>query len=256
MTPKCMLEVDELLYRAEKLARGSASERAQAQVLQQRARTLESRGFSSGEIRAKYAGALSDELGLNRKFDDAEYRNKFDRYLSGHAEAVEVRDFLVGQQSILVPLGAEGGFLVPNVHIPTVYEAMNQVDEILNPNVCDFTMTDSSTLQPSQVSGYNLALITAQLVAETVQQVAQVIPPVAGGTLRSDITFRASFAASLEAEQDIPGFGQKIVRAASVALARKIGQSIAAGRRGADMSGIATQLSPSGARTAARANSR
>ncbi len=134
---------------------------------------------------------------------------------------------------------------MPNVHIPTVYEAMNQVDEILNPNVCDFTMTDSSTLQPSQVSGYNLALITAQLVAETVQQVAQVIPPVAGGTLRSDITFRASFAASLEAEQDIPGFGQKIVRAASVALARKIGQFIVAGRRGADMSGIATQLSPS-----------
>ncbi len=72
MTPKCMLEVDELLYRAEKLARGSASEKAQARVLQQRARTLESRGFSSGEIRAKYAGALSDELGLNRKFDDAD----------------------------------------------------------------------------------------------------------------------------------------------------------------------------------------
>jgi HK97 family phage major capsid protein len=106
-------------------------------------------------------------------------------------------------------------------------------------------MTDGPFLQPQQVSGYDLSTVSGQLVGETAQQTAQVIPTVAGATLRNNLTFRATFGASLEAEQDIPDFASKIVRAASVALARTIGLHVLTGRGGSDITGIATTLTSS-----------
>jgi hypothetical protein len=73
----------------------------------------------------------------------------------------------------------------------------------------------------------------------------QATPTVAGAQLRSDIIFKISMAASMESEQDIPDFASKIVRASSVALARKIGQSVIQGNGATDISGMLKNLSTS-----------
>ena len=111
-------------------------------------------------------------------------------------------------------------------------------DPILDERVTDFSMSPGQFLSPEQISGYNLSSISASIVGETVQQNPQTIPAVLGATLKNNIIFKATFAASWEAETDIPGFSDKIVRASSVALARKIGQSVLAGRGGTDINGI------------------
>lgn len=120
---------------------------------------------------------------------------------------------------------------------------MSQVDPVMDPSVVGFTMTPGATLQPIQIPGYDLSTITGALIGETVQQTPQLIPTVSDGVLQNTKIFKASFAASWEALTDIPDFPTKIVRAGSVALARKIGQSVMSGHGGADISGITQSLS-------------
>jgi HK97 family phage major capsid protein len=244
---KALLEISELQNKAERLSRGSTSDRAQATALLGRIKSIRTIGLSSDEMRVKYVEALGEEVGVRRKPDDAEYRTLFDKYITGNlqADGREFRDFLAGTQSITYTQGPQGGYLVPFAYDSTVREAMSQVDEILDPDVTDFTMTDGPFLQPSQVSGYDLSTVSGQLIGEAAQQTAQVIPPVGGATLRNNLVFRATFGATLEAEQDIPDFASKIVRAASVALARTIGLHVLTGRGGADITGIATTLTSS-----------
>ena len=230
------------------LKRGTAHDIAKATELRKRYEAIERRGFSSDEMRVKYAEGLGLEIAAERsKPNDAEYRRLFDRYITGNlAEgSPEHRDFLAGTQSLTATQGPAGGYLIPFAYDPTVREAMAQPDEILDPDVTDFTMTDGAFLQPQQVSGYDLSTVSGQLVGETAQQTAQVIPPVTGATLRNNLTFRATFGATLEAETDIPDFASKIVRAASVALARTIGLHVLTGRGGSDITGIATTLTSS-----------
>jgi len=243
LSNKAILEISDLSFRAETLAKGSASQRAQATVLLGRIANIRSIGLSSDEMRVQYAGALGEELGLHK--NAAEHRARFDKYLAGKLSEVEMRDFEAGTQSLTATQGAGGGFLVPFAYDSVVREANAQVDPVLNPTIVDFSMTSGPFLQPEQVSGFDLSRISAAVVGESAQQTAQVIPTVLGATLRSDITFRASFGASIEAETDIPAFGEKIVRAASVALARKIGYSVLVGRGGGDISGITQNLSSS-----------
>ena len=249
LSDQAILEISELSHRAERLARGSVSDRKQADILVQRIANIRQVGISSDEMRVQYAHALKKQIGAGRsKPDDSEYRGLFDRYLAGKVEAdgTEFRDFLSGQQSITYTQGAAGGFTIPFAYDPTVREAMAQVDEILDPDATDFSMTSGPFLQPQQVSGYDLTTVSAQLVGETVQQTAQAIPTVAGATLKNNLTFRASFGATLEAEQDIPDFSSKIVRAASVALARTIAQKVLIGRGGSsDILGITSILNSS-----------
>jgi HK97 family phage major capsid protein len=245
MTPQCVKEVMELQDEARKLLkRGTPHDIALATELRKRYEAIERRGFSSDEMRVKYVEALGEEVGVRRKPEDAEYRTIFDKYITGdlQADGTEFRDFLAGTQSIAYTQGPQGGYLIPFAYDPTVREAMSQVDEILDPDVTDFTMTDGPFLQPSQVSGYDLSTVSAQLVGEAAQQTAQVVPTVAGATLRNNLIFRATFGATLEAEQDVPDFASKIVRAASVALARTIGLHVLTGRGGSDITGIATTL--------------
>jgi HK97 family phage major capsid protein len=245
---RALLEISELQNKAERLSRGGASDRAQATMLMGRIKNIRTFGLSSDEMRAKYAEALGEELGVRRnKTDDVEYRRLFDHYITGDVEAdgTEFRDFLAGTQSITYTQGTAGGFTVPLTYDATVREAMAQTDEILDPDATDFTMTDGPFLQPQQVSGYDLSTVSGQLVGEAAQQTTQVIPTVAGATLRNNLVFRATFGASLEAEHDIPDFASKIVRAASVALARTIGLHALTGRGGSDITGIATTLTSS-----------
>jgi len=245
MTPKCAVEIQETLDLALRLSKGTANQRLEAEILRQKAGMLERRGHSTFENMSLYVQGLQESLAPPTQKQPPEYRVKFERYIGGQIDAAEFRDWLAGTQSITYTQGVTGGFFVPFEYDATLREAMAQVDPILDEKVCDFSLTTSESLQPEQVSGYDLSTISAQLIGETVQQNPQTIPSVAAGVLRTDKSFKASFAASIEAEQDIPSFTQKITRAASVALARRIGLSVLTGRGGADISGVLASLSSS-----------
>ncbi len=238
---QAILELSELSSEAERLARGSASDRKRADVLLARCNNIRVTGISSDEARAKYTTALVQSL-APKKADDAEYRKKFDPYLAGRVGDEEMRDFLAGTQQISWTSGQTGGYFVPLTYDGIVRESMAQVEPVLSADVTSFTMTDGPFLQPEQISGYDLSTVSAELVAESVQQTAQPIPAVLGGVLRNNLIFKASFAASMEAEVDIPDFAAKITRAASVALARRIGTSVMTGRGGTDISGVVQAL--------------
>jgi len=244
LSKKCLLEISELSHRAEQLARGGASERAQSAVLVQRIGNLRQVGLSSDEIRAEYADALVESVGLKRSpGEHPEYRAKFAAYLSGRIDDREMRDFLAGTQSIAYTQGVGGGYFVPTMYDAALRIAMAQVDPVLDESVTDFSMNDGPNFQPTQVNGYDLSTITAQLIGETVQQNPQPIPTVLGATLNSNKIFKASFAASWESEEDIPDFLTKISRAVGVALGRTIGSHVLTGRGGTtDIEGITNSL--------------
>jgi HK97 family phage major capsid protein len=243
-----ILEISELSYRAEELARGSAGERAQSTVLLQRIANIRQVGISSDEMRGKYAGALSDSLTVRKPSE--EYRGRFEAYVAGRLGDQELRDFLAGTQSVSFTQGAGGGFLVPLEYDPKVREAMAQTDPLFDEGVTDFSMAGSDTLQPSIVSGWDLSSIAAQSVAEAAQQNPQSVPAAKGGVLAANKIFRVSLAATYEAEIDIPGFADKVVRASSVALARQIGRSVIAGKGMTDIAGVSGAI-PIGAVQAA-----
>jgi HK97 family phage major capsid protein len=237
ISKQAILEIAQLSTDAERLARGSSSERKQADILCQRISTIKLVGLSSLETRSLYADALVEEANIESRGrrNDAEHRRAFDNYLAGRLTpeemtAVEKRDFLSGTQTITWTQGASGGYSVPFFYNPTVFESMSQVDEVLDPDVTSFEMADTPYLLNTQLSGYDLSTVSGSLVGETVQQTGQATPPVLGSILQNNLVFKASFAASMEVEQDVPDFGSKIVRAASVALARVIGQHVVTGR--------------------------
>jgi HK97 family phage major capsid protein len=237
-----ILEISELSDRAERLARGGASERAQAQVLMQRIGTIEKRGISSDEVRSEYSTALSDSL-KPRKVGDAAYRTMFDKYVRGNIGEREMRDFLSGSSALAYTAGNQGGFTVPMEYDSTLRVAMAQVDPVLDESVCDFSMSDGPQLAPEQISGFDLSTISGQLVGESQVQNPQAIPTVFGKTLNSNFIFKASFGASLESQQDVPNFPEKIAQAVGVALSRTISQHVMTGRGGStDILGITNSL--------------
>ena len=228
LSKACLVELSELSSKAERLARGNSSERKQADALMQRIGTLRQIGLSTKEIKEQYSDALIADV--DTRPADQEYRYRFDRYVAGRLIDQEMRDFLSGTQSIFYTSGPSGGYMVPMSYDSTLREAMAQVDPVLDEKVCSFTMTPTPSLQPQQISGYDLSSIAAQNISEGSQQTGQVIPSVAGAVLASNKIFRASFGASWEAEEDIPAFSAKIVRASGVALSRAIGRSVISGR--------------------------
>lgn len=243
LTNQAILEIYRLNQKAEELASGGASDRAISAVLLQRCAIIERRGMSSEEMRAKYTEALGEEATSYRS--SAKYRSLFDRYVVGKAEAAEFRDFLVGgggDESIAYTNLTSGGPFVPFDYLSKIYEGMSQPDQVLDPKVTDFVMSSSAKLPPMQVSGYDLSSIQAQLTAEASVQNPQTIPTIAGATLAENKIFKVTFAASLEAEEDIPNFPAKIIRAASVALGRTIGQRVLSGKGGSDINGIFYQI--------------
>jgi len=243
LSKKAILEIQELSSKAEMLARGNPSQRKEADVLCQRISTIRQVGLSSDEVRALYAEALNESIAPSKaQATDAEYRSRFDNYLAGRTSERELRDFLAGTQSITYTQEIAGGALVPFQYDETLREAMAQTDPVLSADVTSFSMTPGPTLQPEQISGYDLSNIQASIVGEASQQNPQTIPIVLGATLKNSIIFKASFAASVEAETDIPSFGQKITRAGAVALARKIGSSVLGGRGGTDIAGVVQAL--------------
>jgi HK97 family phage major capsid protein len=246
MTPsnQCVVEMRERNFLAKSfLEKGNTVE---ARKLQRQAEELGNLGLSSSELRQKYCAGLIEMTQTRKDIEPVEYRNHFDGYVSGRIADGEMRDWLSGTQSITYTQGVQGGYLVPLQYDDTLREAMSQTDPVLDATVTDFTMTSGPFLQPPQISGYDDSSIIASLIGESVQQNPQAIATVLGATLRADRIFKASFAASWEAETDVPSFAEKVIRSSAIALARRVGQSVLSGRGGVDISGIVQALgSPS-----------
>jgi HK97 family phage major capsid protein len=244
LSRKAIFEIQQLSSRSEELARGSASQRKEAEILQKRIDSIHKTGMSSDEMRAGYCETLVESISPKEADAEKRYVEAFHAYLRGDdtklRKFIERRDFLVGTTSISYTESAAGGVMVPFSYDGILREAETQSDDIFG--AASFSMTPGPTLQPEQISGYDLSTISAQLIGEATQQNPQTIPTVLGATLKNNLIFKASFAASWEAEEDIPSFAEKITRAAAVALFRKIGQSVISGRGGTDINGIVASM--------------
>lgn len=241
LSKKAVLEIVELQERAEQLSKGTGYQQNQATILLSKIKTIREIGLSSDEVRALYAESLSDSL-APQKMNDKEYRSRFDHYLAGKTTEKELRDWTAGQETITWTQGAAGGFIVPQDYDDTLRQTNAQIDPVLNPNVTSLSMTSGPFLQPARISGYDLSSITASLVGEGVQQTQAAVPPVLGAQLRADRIFKITLGATIEAEDDIPGFALKLVRASAIGLARKIGKSVMIGQGGVDISGVLQAL--------------
>ena len=83
LSNRCVLEITETLDRAEKLSRGSAADRAQATVLQQKVANLRQHGLSTQEIMQKYSEGLTESL-ATPKFDETRLPHDVSKICSGH----------------------------------------------------------------------------------------------------------------------------------------------------------------------------
>ena len=269
----CVVEIQDLSFKAQKLARGDAKDRAEAQVLQQRIATLRDTGISSDEARAMYAEGIKDEL----KFPEARYGKAFWGWFTGKdPEGKEVRAILAGpggremrdittgtsggpfggQETITWTSGASGGYTVPIEAYDAVIEGLAQVDPLLDKDVCGFEVSPGPYLNPKMVAGYDLTQIAAARVAESTQSADQGLeqpgnnpqgwPTVSGGVLRSNIIYRLLFRASMEAETDIPALAAKLGRALGVAFGRALGRDAILGSGASGVpQGLYTALTPS-----------
>lgn len=243
-----ILEIADLSSRAEHLARGSSSDKAQATVLVQRISTIRQSGISSDEMRGRYTVALNESLNATpAKTTGKRYRIAWEKELLGKSlTESEQRDLLAGTQAISWTAGVQGGYTIPTRYSNVVTEAMAQFDPVLSPDVTGFEMTSTTQLQPQTIQGFDLSEVTASIVGETVQQEPSNFPNILGRVLRSDITYRISFAASLEFEQDSSLPLSKISRAMGIGLARKLGSDCINGSGAAGVpQGLNTALTPS-----------
>ena len=145
-----ILEISNLSTKAETLAQGSASDRAQSTILVQRISSIRQLGISSDEMRTRYAAALTDELKPSDSSSlEARYTKAFYKWVrdgkAGNAEQ-EMRSIIeAGSQSLTSTAGALGGFLIPLETMPTVWTASAQTDPVMSPLVTDFVMEPTTT---------------------------------------------------------------------------------------------------------------
>jgi HK97 family phage major capsid protein len=255
LSNQAILEISDLSHRAERLAKGSATERKQADILVQRISSIKQIGISSDETRVRYAHALSEELNPTKSDFESRYKQAFLKYITAPKSTceTELRDLLSGTQSILYTAGPAAGFTVPMQTEKEIFEAIAQTDSLLSEDVCSFSVENSPTLQPKQLTGYDLSTVSAQQILESNQQLPQSFPAVAGRTLRNNIIFRTAFGVSWESDTDIPDLLGKVARAAGVAFARELGQQSIVGNGTTSMQGILTALPTPSFTTAATA---
>lgn len=256
ISKQAALQICNLHDEATRLSRGTASERAESQVILSRIKSIREDGISSDELRQLYAGGLNDELHPRRSpAQERRYSELLFAHLTQGAavppcqELKELRDIQAGQQTVNWTLGAQGAFTVPLDYRDRVDEAMAQVSPFMSAKVCDFVQEPTATLQPQTVTGFDLSVVSASLVSESAQQVPQVspggaagFPNIQTGILQGNRIFKCSFVGSYEAEQDIPGFWKKISRAAGVAFGRGIGKYLTVGTGGSQPAGIMNGL--------------
>jgi len=240
LTPKAVLEINDLVSRAERLSRGSAIDRANGAVLLAKAKNVRLQECSTDEVRSKYADGLVESLATVTASDER-YKRAFNRYIfrgENHLTESERRDLEAGQQTITYTQGVGGGYLVPMLYETKLFTAMAQTDELLSSDICNFTVAPTAALQLKTLSGYDLSAIEAVQVGETIQQTAGVFPNVLGATLRSNIAYRLSYAGSTEFEDDVPAFMNKIAIAMGIGFARRLGADAVNGNGNSQPAGI------------------
>ena len=248
ISKRAQFEITELSHEAERLARGNAADRAQSAVLVKRITSLERFGVSTDEARGNYVDGLLQEIHGPAHDREARYQKHFETYLATGQDHELRADFAVGsgaEISITYSQGAAGGYLVPLEYRRQIVEAMAQTDPLLDPDVCDFVMEPTPFLRPETLSGWDLSTIAMSQVNEATQQTAGNAPTMSGRTLRSNLIYKISLAASIEADEDIPDFASKLATAYGVAAARKLGADAINGNGTTAPQGLQTALTSS-----------
>jgi HK97 family phage major capsid protein len=266
LSNQCVLEVQRLTVRAEQLARGTQSDRAQASALLSRAKNLREIGLSSDEIRAKYTDGIADEMGITRevkavpkftkefrdymcgRIDDAQYHDHLLKTDVEYRAFIERRDFLAGGASVSYTLGSSGGFFVPRSFYYAAVEALANVDPLLDEKNVSLIKNPSGTLtaNPIDIPGWDLSGSGSTQVGEGIQQTPGITPQFSlkslGGWMH-----RKSLAGTIEWEQDAFDLAMSVMaRAYGVFFARGIGQQLINGTGIGQPQGLLTGAANSG----------
>jgi HK97 family phage major capsid protein len=155
-----------------------------------------------------------------------------------------------GKGDITSSAGSAGGYFVPAQMEKLVFEAAAQTDPLLSEeNVGLIQDGGSYTMQPKQISGWDLSTISSTQVAENTLQSPGTIPTVAGGTLNGYL-HRLSLAGTMEFEDDAFMRALELMsRAFGVGFARGIGASLVNGTGSAQPQGLLTGAANSGVTT-------
>jgi HK97 family phage major capsid protein len=246
LTQKAVYEIVTLQDRAMTLSRSSnPSDRAESSVLLSRIAMIKETGQSTDESRKMYTAELVKQVAPETVNEQAR-TIAFHNYLrmGDDITTSERRDLLAGTESITYTQGAPGGFLLPLLYEQKVFEALATTDPLLSADVCDFSMEPTSTLRPQIISGFDLSSVEASQVNEVTQQNAGSFPTVKGSTLRANLIFKMSIAATIEAEDDITDVMAKFSRVYGIAFARRLGADAINGNGTTQMQGLTTAISP------------
>jgi HK97 family phage major capsid protein len=192
------------------------------------------------EVRLNYL--LAKMASLRKEVPaSTEARNCFFADLfNGTMETRTTPAFAAGTQSISYSQGPEGGYLVPQEFHNEVIAGMAQYDPLLDENVCTVVQSKDGSLRPYTVPGLDLSTFAAAKVSETSQQNEQTAPDVTGTALGS-YTYRASFGASIELEEDMFEPTQALMNEAfGVGMARGIGADLVDGNGSSAPQGVLT----------------
>lgn len=172
-------------------------------------------------------------------------------FMKGRSLPIEARgtDLLAGTQSITYTEGPEGGYLVPQEIHDTLVLGLAQWDPFLDDDLVTLAVSDSFSLKPYTVPGWDLSTFAATKVGENVKQNPQTVPT-ATGTILNGYTYRATLDASFEFEEDnFQPIMDQIQLAYVIAFARGIGIDLAVGNGATAPQGVLTGAANSGVST-------
>jgi len=243
MTPAAAVEIQTLSERAERLSKGTASERTQASVLLSRISNIRAIGQSTLEIQRLYVQGITEEAEAELRgcqIDPAAYRDKFAEYAL-RGDHSELRDFLAGGQALGYTLGIEGGYVVPQLFDDIIRAAQRAVAPLLDPDLTDYRMNAGPNCNPVTIPSFDLSTIQGQVITETTTQSPQTIPA-SYASLMNSVTIRCFLGSSIEAEQDFDSYTERLVFAGTTALLRSAMLQVLSGSgTGGNLSGVATK---------------
>jgi HK97 family phage major capsid protein len=156
-----------------------------------------------------------------------------------------------GTQSITYTQGAAGGYLVPTEFHSDLLIGMAQVDPLLDSSVVTLMQSDSFSLKPHSVPGWDLSTFAAAKITEANQQTPQVVP-VAVNKILNGFTYRAQLVASFELENDdFQPVVDQFTKAMGIGFARGIGADLIGGDGSTGPQGLLNGATDSGVTTGA-----
>jgi HK97 family phage major capsid protein len=160
-------------------------------------------------------------------------------------------DMLAGTQSKTWSEGEAGGFAVPTEFFDQVLHGMAQADPLLADDVVTLIPSTSYSLQPMQLSGWDLSTIAASRIEEAQQKNPITVPAVDGDVLNG-WTYKLALDASFELEEDaVDRLIAQIQAAYTVGFARGIGMDLVTGTGSSQPQGVLEGAANSSVTTAA-----